>query len=136
VVWFDRVPPPLEVHKIVPLEALAPLTVAVASSHIVLLPPAEAEGEPETLTVYVAVAFVHGVFVTVNVRVTAVPASEGAGSYVGVSVVALVSVPEPLEVHRIVPFMAEAPLTVAVSLSQIVCDPPAEAVGAGLTFIV
>ena len=48
----------------------------------------------------------------------------------GVSVVApAVIVPAPFSVHRIVPFVAEAPLTVAVAFEQMVCVPPAVAVG-------
>ena len=44
--------------------------------------------------------------------------------------------PAPLCVHKIVPFVALAPLTVAVALEQIVWLPPADAVGNGLTLTV
>ena len=54
--------------------------------------------------------------------------------YTGVNVVAPeVIVPTPFSVQTIVPFAAEAPLTVAVPFSQIVWEPPAEAVGNELT---
>jgi len=43
-------PAPLCVHKIVPLDELAPLTVAVAFEHIVWLPPAAAVGMALTIT--------------------------------------------------------------------------------------
>ena len=38
-------------------------------------------------------------------------------------------VPAPFSVQEMVPFEAEAPLTVAVAFEQIVCDPPAVAIG-------
>ncbi len=41
--------------------------------------------------------------------------------------------PELFSVHKIVPFVDEAPLTVAVEFEQIVVLPPAEAVGNGST---
>lgn len=40
--------------------------------------------------------------------------------------------PAPFSVHKMVPFVALAPLTVAVAFEQIVCVPPAVAVGNGL----
>ena len=43
-------PYPFSVHEIVPLLALAPLTVAVAPTQIVWLPPADAVGNAETFT--------------------------------------------------------------------------------------
>ena len=52
----------------------------------------------------------------------------------GVRVVApAVIFPAPFSVHRIVPFVAEAPFTVAVAFEQIVCVPPAFAVGSEST---
>ena len=42
-----------------------------------------------------------------------------------------VIVPPPFSVHKIVPFDEEAPLIVAVPNGQILCVPPAEAVGCG-----
>ena len=100
---------------------------------MVCVPPAVAVGNGFTITVYVAV-WVCGAqalsLVTVIVKVTEVPASAAVGVYVGVSVVAPeVIVPAPFSVHEIVPFVAEAPLTVAVALEQMVCVPPAVAVG-------
>jgi len=44
-------PVPLCVHKIVPLDELAPLTVAVAFEQMVWFPPAVAVGKGLTLTV-------------------------------------------------------------------------------------
>lgn len=41
--------------------------------------------------------------------------------------------PAPFSVHKMVPLVAVAPLTVAVSFEQMVCVPPAVAVGKGLT---
>ena len=43
---------------------------------------------------------------------------------------------QPLCVHKIVPFVELAPLTVAVPVWHIVALPPAEAVGNGLMVIV
>ena len=43
--------------------------------------------------------------VTVNVSVTTLPASSGDGLYVALNEVALLSVPAPLCVHKIVPFV-------------------------------
>ncbi|MNQ83997.1 hypothetical protein D3C85_991140 [compost metagenome] len=72
--------------------------------------------------------------VTVIVIVTVVPASAAVGVYVGVSVFTpAVIVPAPFSVHNMVPLVAVAPVTVAVALEQIVCDPPAAAVGNGFT---
>jgi hypothetical protein len=71
-------PAPFSVHNIVPLAELAPLTVAVPLEQIVWLPPAVAVGRGLTLTVYVAVAAVHGLFDTVIVKVTVLPASPAA----------------------------------------------------------
>ena len=48
------VPAPFSVHKIVPFEELAPLTVAVALEQIVCVPPETAVGNGLTITVYVA----------------------------------------------------------------------------------
>ena len=42
------------------------------------------------------------------------------------------NVPAPEVVHKIVPFAALAPVTVAVTFAQIVCEPPAVAVGNGV----
>ena len=44
-------PAPFSVHMIVPFDALAPLTVAVAFEQIAWLPPADAVGNGLTLTV-------------------------------------------------------------------------------------
>src|SRR3954471_22304984 len=44
-------PLPLSVHDIAPLDALAPLTVAVPFEHIVWLPPADAVGVKFTVIV-------------------------------------------------------------------------------------
>ena len=75
--------------------------------------------------------------VTVMVKITAFPASAATAVYVGATVVALEIVPPPLEVvHKIVPFVAVAPLTVVVPFEQIVVVPPAVAVGNGSTFTV
>ena len=97
-------------------------------------------GSGLTITVYVAVGAIGGtqgtVLETVIVKVIVVPASAKAGKYVGVNVVPFEIVPAPFEVQRIVPFVAVAPLTIAESPIQIVCVPPADAVGNGLTFTV
>ena len=70
-------------------------------------------------------------------RVIVFPASPAAGVYVGVNVVLpAVIEPAPFSVQSIVPFVSDAPLTVAVSLTQIVCEPPADAVGNGSTLTV
>ena len=42
------------------------------------------------------------------------------------------NVPAPEVVHKIVPFAALAPVTVAVTFAHIVCEPPAVAVGNGV----
>ena len=42
-------------------------------------------------------------------------------------------VPAPFSVHKIVPLLELAPLTVAVALEQIVCEPPDTAVGNAVT---
>ena len=133
-------PVPSCVQKIVPFAALAPDTVASLPGQIVVLPPALAVGKGSIITVYVAVA-VNGthslLLVTVMVNVTVVPASPGAGVYTGVRVDPPdVIEPAPFSVHAIVPFVAVAPLTVAVSFTHIVCKPPALAVGKGSTFTV
>ena len=47
-----------------------------------------------------------------------------------------VIVPAPFSVHKIVPFVEVAPLTVAVPFEQIDCVPPETAVGKGLTITV
>ena len=74
------------------------------------------------------------VLFTVIVKVTVVPASAAAAVYVGVKDVSpAVIEPAPFSVHKIVPLAEVAPLTVAVALEQIVCVPPAVAVGNGLT---
>jgi hypothetical protein len=44
--------------------------------------------------------------------------------------------PDPLLVHKIVPLLELAPLTVAVPVWQIVCEPPATAVGEKFTVTV
>src|SRR6056297_1334551 len=88
------------------------------------------------VTVYVAVA-VSGkqalLLVTVIVRVTVLPSSEATELYVGVKVLAFDKLPLPSCVHIMVPLLAEAPLTVAAPLEQMVSLPPAEAVGCGST---
>ena len=68
-----------------------------------------------------AVAAVHGLLLTVMVIVTVLPASPAAGVYVGVKdVEPPVIVPAPFSVHKIVPFVELAPLTVAVPDWQMV----------------
>ena len=75
--------------------------------------------------------------VTVMVRITSVPASAATGVYVGVNVVAPAVIdPAPFSVHRIVPFEAEAPLTVADPDEHITWLPPVVAAGNGFTVIV
>ena len=109
-------PAPLSVHAIIPLEEVAPLTVAVPFWQIVWLPPAVAVGEPFTITEYVAIAGVQGLLETVMVKVTVFPASPAAAVYVGVRVLAPEVIdPAPLSVHAIVPLDDVAPLTVAVA---------------------
>ena len=44
--------------------------------------------------------------------------------------------PAPFSVQEIVPFVELAPFTVAVALEQMVCVPPAVAIGNGLTITV
>lgn len=70
--------------------------------------------------------------VTVMVNVTVVPASAEPGVYSGLARVASLNVPVPEVVHKIVPLAALAPLTVAVTFAQIVCEPPAVAEGNGV----
>ena len=92
-----------------------------------------ATGLAETTTVYVAIAAVHGLFVTVMVNVTVVPASPAAGVYTGVSVAPPEVIdPAPLSVQAMVPLDELAPLIVAVDVTHIVCVPPADAVGCKL----
>ena len=82
-------------------------------------------------------AAVHGLFVTVIVSVTVLPASPAAGVYTGVSVVAPeVIEPAPFSVQAMVPFDELAPLIAAVPETHIVCVPPAIAVGCKLTVAV
>ena len=64
-------PAPFSVHAIVPLEELAPLTVAVWFWQIVTLPPADAVGADEIVSALVDVAFEQGAApVAVKVSVT------------------------------------------------------------------
>lgn len=90
-----------------------------------------------TLIKYVVVAICGAQafeLVTVIVRVMVVPASAVVGVYVGVRVVdPAVIDPAPFSDHKMVPFEAVTPLTVAVPLEQMVWLPPAEAVGCAST---
>ncbi|MNI93165.1 hypothetical protein D3C73_1510740 [compost metagenome] len=64
------------------------------------------------------------------------PSSAAVRVYIGVTLFTPpVIVPAPFSLHSIVPLVAVAPVTVAVALEQIVCDPPAAAVGNGLTIM-
>jgi hypothetical protein len=71
-----------------------------------------AAGLEVIVNAFVSVAATQLPLLTVNVKVTVVPASPTAGIYVGVKVVAPEIVPPPLWVHSIVPFVELAPDTV------------------------
>lgn len=116
---------------------LAPVNIILGAGaefwQAIVEPLMEAVGTGFTIRVYVAVAVcgAHALLlVTVIVKVTVFPASAAAAVYVGVKVVApAVIEPAPFSDQEIVPFDEVAPLTVAVALEQIVCVPPAVAVG-------
>src|SRR5688500_4089105 len=95
------------------LVTAASLTVYAAFSHVSAAAPASAVGPSVIVIAFVSTASAQlPLPFTVNVKVTTVPASPAAGVYVGVSVVALISVPNPFSVHTIVPFVTMASLTV------------------------
>jgi hypothetical protein len=70
------------------------------------------------------------------VNVTVVPASAAPAVKVGVNVVALAKLPEPLCVQRMEPRADVAPETVAEAKLQMVWVPPAEAAGSWSTLTV
>lgn len=64
------------------------------------------------------------------VRMTVFPASSGAAAYTGAKVDAPEMIePAPSSVQEMMPFDADAPITVAVWFSQMTDSPPADAVG-------
>ena len=68
------------------------------------------------------------------VKVTVFPPSPDCAVYVGFNAVEFeVIEPAPFSVHNIVPLAEVAPLTIAEALEQIVCEPPAVAVGKEVT---
>ena len=95
----------------------------------VLVAPVQVLAQLLTLTEYVAVAFAQGLLLTVMVNVTVWPASPITAVYTGLVVAPEVMEPNPLCVQAIVPFVADAPLTVDVPFEQVVWLPPADAVG-------
>src|SRR5688572_11539002 len=107
-------PAPFSVHRMPALlVTAASLTVYAAFSHVSAAAPASAVGPSVIVKALVSTASAQlPLPFTVSVSVTMLPASAATGVYVGVKVVAFTSVPAPSSVHKIVPFVAAASLTV------------------------
>ena len=133
---FDSVPEPLCVHRIVPFDELAPLTVAVPPWQIVWLPPAVAVGCAETLITTSSVLEVHGEFEIVHLSVADDPGTSPVIPEVGDEEVVIVAVPA-IFVQVPVPEDAVFPASVAVVTLQRLWSAPALAVvGTSFTVIV
>jgi hypothetical protein len=135
VVAFVNDPAPFSVHKMVPLEELAPLTVDAPNTQIFWLPPAEAVGWALTEITTSSVDGVQGAFEIVHLRVAVPPMTRPVTPEVGDEGVVTIAVPDTTDQAPVPTEGVFAASVVVVVLHKDRSDPAFAVVGSALTDI-